>query len=94
MNRPATQAGRASPLPLALLSEALPRLSRNALEGLVESLIDRLDEIDGDADLEEDDPSGQCDEDGPNTGQAVFVMRGRSYAGPGCPISDNDSSYC
>ena len=93
MIRPATQTGKAPALPLSLISEALPRLSREALEGLVESLIDRLDEIDGDADLEEDDPSGQCDEDGINTGQTQFVMHGRSYDGPGCPISDDDSSH-
>lgn len=63
--------GRVSTLPpLALLSAALPRLSRHELEHLAENLIDRLDEIDGDADIEDDDPAGQMDEDGVNTGNA------------------------
>ncbi|AKM06127.1 hypothetical protein [Pelagerythrobacter marensis] len=79
-----------SALPLSLLSDAIPRLSRDALEGLVESLIDRLDEIDGDADFEDDDPFGQCDEDGINTGQPVLTLHGNSYAYPGCPISDHE----
>lgn len=40
-------------------------------------------------DMEEDDPSGQCDEDGVNTSPfAAYCAHGRSYDGPGCPISD------
>lgn len=38
---------------------------------------------------EEDDPSGQCDEDGINTGSNVFWQHGESFAGPGCVISDD-----
>jgi len=45
------------PLPLALLAQAIPMLSRNELEDVVERLIDRLDAIDGDADAEDDDPT-------------------------------------
>lgn len=40
---------------------------------------------------EEDDPSGQCDEDGVNTGGLIFALDGRFYHGPGCPISDPDA---
>jgi hypothetical protein len=36
-------------------------------------------------DDEEDDPAGQCDEDGVNT--ALFVLAGH---GPGCMIADED----
>lgn len=39
-------------------------------------------EVDDEA--EEDDPSGQCDEDGVNTAFEGL----RSHAGPGCPIGD------
>lgn len=40
-------------------------------------------------DTEEDDPSGQCDEDGVNTTPfAGYWVHGRNHDGPGCPISD------
>lgn len=40
---------------------------------------------------EEDDPSGQCDEDGINTLlEMSLCLHGTSYGGPGCPISDPD----
>ena len=55
--------GRAPALPLGLISQALPMLSRHELEALVERLIDWLDEQDGCEDLEEDDPP----EDGGDT---------------------------
>lgn len=44
-------------LPLGLLTQAIPHLSRHELEDVVERLIDRLDEIDGDPDFEEDEPA-------------------------------------
>lgn len=37
---------------------------------------------------EDDDPSGQCDEDGINTGSLSFAMHGQHHEGPGCPIAD------
>ena len=46
-------------------------------------LIDRLDIIEGDPDLEDDDPSGQCDEDGVSTNFGAACG-----GGPGCEISD------
>lgn len=49
-----TNARRASALPLSLISQAIPRLTRHDLAALTERLIDRLDEIDGDPDREED----------------------------------------
>ena len=80
--------GGASALPLSLIGQAIPRLSRNDLEALTERLIEALDTLDSDSDLEEDDPSGQTDEDGMNTGNGNFVMHGSSFEGPGCYISD------
>lgn len=80
--------GRPSGLPLSLLSQAIHRLSRHELEDLAQSLIDHLDAVDGDPDLEDEDPAGQCDEDGVNTSLAVLAGRGA-----GCIISDEDCSY-
>ena len=42
-----------------------------------------------DDEAEEDDPSGQCDEDGINTGAQGLQQRGE-YDGPGCALSDPD----
>lgn len=65
--------GRPSGLPLSLLSQAIHRLSRCELEDLAQSLIDHMDELDGDSDAEEDDPAGQCDEDEVNTSLATIA---------------------
>lgn len=46
----------ASALPLSLIAQAIPRLSRAELASITERLIERLDAIDGDAEAEEDDP--------------------------------------
>lgn len=43
-------------MPLTLIAQAVPMLSRSDLEALTERLIEQLDQIDGDPDLEEDDP--------------------------------------
>lgn len=63
-------------------------LPRHVLERLVQRAIDRLDEDDGDPDLEpggdEADWTGAEDE---AIGQAWMVHRN---LGPGCPISDPD----
>lgn len=80
--------GRASALPLSAMLEALPSLPRPILSRLVARAIEHMDEMDGDCDQEEDDPTGQCDEDGINTGNPAFAMHGRSYYGPGCLIAD------
>jgi hypothetical protein len=48
--------GRASALPLHLLAQAIPMLTRNELASLTERLIERLDQQDGDPDAEDDDP--------------------------------------
>jgi hypothetical protein len=55
---------QASPtVPLDLLLGVLPSLPRPMLARLTMRLIDHLDEIDGDPDLEEDDPPGGNVED-------------------------------
>lgn len=44
--------GRAAVLPIDALLSAIPQLPRPALNRLVARMIDRLDDMDGDADLE------------------------------------------
>jgi len=74
------------------VTSILARYDRASLEAFLSVAIDLLDTMDGDPDIEEDDPSGQCDEDGINTGTGNFAMHGTSFGGPGCPISDPGSS--
>ena len=71
--------------PSGLLAAILLDHDREGVEAITEALIAALDAIDGDPDIEEDDPSGQCDEDGVNTNQLALLGKG-----PGCLISDND----
>lgn len=60
--------GGAAALPLSLIAQAVPKLSRHDLEALTERLIDALDFLDGDPDLEDSDDDTAaddwpCDED-------------------------------
>lgn len=71
------------------LSRFLARLDRPALEAVAQAAIDRLDDLDPDPELEDDDPVGQCDEDGVNTGDGIFYLHGVDHRGPGCPIADS-----
>jgi len=69
------------PLPLGLLSQSIPLLSRGELEDVIERLIDELDRRDGDEDLECNDLEDDF----------ALSDRARGYArldGAGCPISD------
>lgn len=79
--------GGGRPLPIALIGQAVPKLTRHELEALTERLIIALDELDGDLDVEpngderdgsaaEDDYGSSC-----NTGEC---------AAAGCPIGDPD----
>jgi len=86
----ATNTAGPSGLPFNLLAQAIPMLSRPDLEALTERLIDHSDAIDGDPDLEDDDPAGQCDEDGVNTGDGLLWQHRRLLGGPGGVIGDDD----
>lgn len=72
----------------------LSQFDREKIEAFAEVSIGLLDLIDGDAALEaepddeDDDPAGQCDEDGMNTALASVTV----WSGLGCPISDPDES--
>ncbi len=52
------------PLPLGLLSQSIPLLSRGELEDVIERLIDELDRRDGDYDLEPEDDACLAGDDG------------------------------
>lgn len=56
--------GGPSGLPLNLIAQAVPKLTRNELASLCERLVDALDEIDGDSDFEPDDEDKAVDDDG------------------------------
>lgn len=78
--------GSASALPLSAVLGAIPSYPRSVIEHLVARLIDRLDEEDGDLDLE----LGGDEADGTNAEDEHLAgcgFMGR-WAGPGCPISD------
>lgn len=79
--------GLASSLPLDLALEIIPSLPRPVLERMVARMIDRLDELDGDPDIEpngdEQDHSGGEDDCDPSCDR----IRG---LGAGCPLGDPD----
>lgn len=80
--------------PLDLVLSLIPSLPRALLSRLVERAIECLDDMDGDPDIEDDDPAGQADEDGINTGIPIVVEHGQSLYGPGCPWSDPGELGC
>lgn len=81
--------GRGVSLPADIALSLIPSLPRPHLERLVQRLVDHLDDEDGDPDREDDDPAGQCDEDGINTAfDCLRYQEGRR--GAGCIISDPD----
>jgi hypothetical protein len=78
-------AGGPKGLPLALIAQAIPKLSRNDLEALTERLIDYLDQQDGDADVELNG-----DEKDGSLGEDDFCPQHTRYGAAGCPVSDPD----
>lgn len=68
----------ASRLPADIALALIPSLPRSHLERLVQQLIDRMDEADGDPDREEEETDHTGAEDEPT------IFR----EGPGCPIAD------
>lgn len=71
-----------------VVARVLSGFDRQELSAFIAIGIEIVDALDGDADLEDDDPSGVHDEDGANTllGDRTFL----GDRGPGCPISDPD----
>jgi len=76
--------GRATALPLEAVLAAIPSYPRPVIERLVMRLIERLDEQDGDTDIEPN-----CDELDGNCSEDDFMDHGQRWLmHPGCPISD------
>lgn len=78
--------GAAARLPLDLALDIIPSLPRPVLARMVARMIERLDQIDGDADLEpngdeQDHSGGEDDRD-----RSCERIRG---LGPGCPLADD-----
>lgn len=77
---------------ISRMLSAIPSLPRPVLARLTDEMIQRLDEIDGDSDLELN--GDELDGTG---GEDDFIERyganmGGGWSGPGCPISDPDVS--
>jgi hypothetical protein len=66
----------------------LPSLPRPVLSRLVTRMIERLDQIDGDPEIEEDDEDCGRDDGEPDYRRPHWRLR--KWAGPGCMISDSD----
>ena len=84
--------GVAQALPLRLLAQAVPMLSRHELAALTERLIERLDLIDGEADFEDDDADeepGDLEETGHCGEQAIAVYDNDSRQSVGVWASPN-----
>jgi hypothetical protein len=69
--------------PMPAVARILSRFDRDQLAGFIAVAIDLADALDPDPDFEDDDPTGQCDEDGINTN----YLRTWSL-GAGCPYSE------
>ena len=74
-------------VPLDVLLSAIPSLPRRELGRLVERAIDHMDRLDGDPDVEDDDPAGDplelYGEHSSDTGCAML---------PGKPLYDEDQT--
>ena len=82
----------ATTLPLDTLLSAIPSLPRAMLARLTEQMIDRLDEIDGDTDVELN--GNELDEHDAEDAFSDHYGRGERgiYAMPGCAISDPEDT--
>lgn len=79
------QKGAAATLPLDLILDAIPSLPRPLLVRMVQRMIDRIDEMDGDTDVE---PNG---DEGDYTGSeddCCPIWANGTDMGAGCPFAD------
>jgi hypothetical protein len=75
--------GGPSGLPLHLIAQAIPKLTRHDLVALTERLIDRLDELEPDPDIEPNGDEMDC-----TAAEDDFYPHSNWRGEPGCPISD------
>ena len=80
------QKGVAATLPLDLILDAIPSLPRPLLARMVQRLIDRIDEMDGDTDVE----ANGDEEDGSYRAEDEHDMPCGMEMAAGCPVSDPD----
>ena len=73
-------------VPLDALLGLLPSLPRPVLSRLTARMIDRLDELDGDNDVELNGDEA----DGDHRSEDEFMLHDNSFGHPGCPIADPD----
>lgn len=81
--KPIMAKGAAASLPLDLILDTIPSLPRPLLARMVAKIIDRLDEMDGDSDVELNG-----DELDGSRGEDDFGILPNWILGPGCPIAD------
>lgn len=74
--------GRASALPLSAVLASIPSYPRPVVERLIASMIDHLDDEDGDPDLED---ATNAEDEGTTPAARQWCAAG-GY--PGCPVSD------
>lgn len=77
----------------AIIAELQRSADRVALERVAECAIDRLDAMDGDADLEDAEPleSDGADRDsGGGEDEPIVHFQVRYGSQPGCPVADDD----
>jgi hypothetical protein len=87
--------GSAQALPLSLIGQAIPMLSRHDLERLTERLIDHLDALDGDPDIEDSHDREAIDEREPDSHDACgdWLDDQRFAFAAGCsPVNVDQSS--
>lgn len=73
------------------VARILSRYDRESLEAFLEVALELLDTMDGNPDLEDDDPAEEDDDSGDHASEdepAGYRAQSRSDFGPGCPISD------
>ena len=81
--------GPSTALPLDVLLSMIPSLPRAALDRLTERMIDRMDEIDGDADIE---PNGD-DLDGAEIEDEFYSWRDSDPGDPADAEDDTEDCY-
>lgn len=79
----------AGKLPADIALSIIPSLPRAQLERLAQQIIDRLDDMDGDTDVE-----ANGDEQDGDRAEDDFGAVGNWLDGPGCPIADPDEWGC
>ena len=79
------QKGAAAKLPLDLILDAIPSLPRPLLARMVQRMIDRIDEMDGDTDVEANGDEGDHSN---SEDDCCPIWASGTELGAGCPYAD------